>query len=201
MMHRDPALQRYCFQKLSSAVVAVETRERALDVIAFVSAELGIAPPNVIWIQPALPAVTTVALGHIPQLYADHIHPEFARIPDRDDIHGGYTPAWPQIRQVWLRRELGFWALEFAAAHETRHIFQKDKDISIFNDECQAEGDAYPYGYDVLKRYFAGKGRLTPEIEAEIDGKREQARSVFLERWPKGRFEALDYRRLAESGR
>lgn len=189
MMHRDFALQRYCFRKLPSAEVSVESRDRANDLIAFVSTDLDIPPPEVIWIEPSSPTVTTNALGHTPQLYADHIHPEFARVPD--DIRGGYTPRWQHLRQIWLRRELDLRALEFAAAHETRHIFQKDKDISIFNDECQAEGDAYPYGYDVLTRYFASKDRLTPEIEAEIDEKRERARSVFLERWPKGRFEAL----------
>jgi hypothetical protein len=135
--------------------------------------------------------VTANALGHIPLLYADHIHPEFARV--LDDILGGYTPRWPQLRQIWLRRELDSRALEFAAAHETRHIWQKDRDMAIFSDECRAEGDAYPYGYDVLKRYLAARGRLTPESEAEIDGKRNEARSAFVRLWPNGEFQSVDH--------
>jgi len=89
-------------------------------VIAFVSADLGIAPPEVIWIQPLSPTVATAALGPIPQLYADHIHQEAARV--LDDIRGGYIPRWKQLRQIWLRRELDLRQLGFAAAHETCHI-------------------------------------------------------------------------------
>ena len=197
-MHRDVALQRYCFQKLPPAEVPVELREHAIDVVTFVSTDLGIAPPEVIWIQPSSPTETTDALGHIPQLYADHIHPRFARVPD--DIRGGYTPRWQQVRQIWLRRELDLRELEFAAAHETRHIWQKDRDMAIFNDESRAEGDAYPYGYDALKRYLAGKGRLTREIEAEIDSKRDEARSVFVRVWPNGRYQAIDHKDASSRG-
>ena len=189
-MHRDFERQCYCFQKVHSTLVAVEILERAHNVVTFVAAELGIAPPDVIWIQPSSPTVTTRALGDIPQQYSDHIHPEFARV--RRDIRGGYTPAW-NLRQIWLLQEPAFWALEFAAAHETRHIWQKDEDMTIFSEECRAEGDAYPYAYNVLKRYLASKCGLTQEIEAEIDEKRNQARSVFEREWPNGRFEVIDH--------
>jgi hypothetical protein len=82
--------------------------------------------------------VTTKFLGHFRRLWADEVHPEFART--RDDILGGYTPHAKQLRQIWLRRELDLRALEFVAAHETRHVWQKEKDMTIFEDECRAEG-------------------------------------------------------------
>jgi hypothetical protein len=92
------------------------------------------------------------------------------------------------------RPELEFRTLEFAAAHETRHVWQKETDMTLFEDECRAECDAYPYGYEVLKRYLASRGHLNPEVEAEIDGKIEEKRSALTLRWPNCRFEAIDPR-------
>ena len=191
-MHYDLALQRYCFQKVSSTEIAGELLERARDIVAFVSKDLSIAAPEVIWIQPSSPTATSAALGTDPLQYKDHIHPEYARVSQ--NILGGYTPGWPELRQIWICRELNLTALEFAVAHETRHIWQKDKDMPLFEDECRSEGDAYPYGYDVMKLFLAANNCLAPELEAEIDRKREQARSVFTCRWPDGRFEAIDHR-------
>jgi hypothetical protein len=166
-------------------------RERTKEVIVFVSTELCISPPEVVWIRPSSPTSTTRVLGPVAYRWADESHPEFARVPYR--IRNGYTP-WPkELRQVWIRRELSaFPDLEYVAAHETRHVWQKVRDINIFCDECRAEGDAYPYAYDVLKRYLAGKGCLTPDIEADLETKRESARSEFSRCWPSGRFEVLD---------
>ena len=189
--HWDSDLKRYCFQKISSNEVDIGMRERTKEVIVFVSTELGISPPEVVWVRPSSRSATTAVLGRTAQRWADESHCEFARVPD--DIRGGYTP-WPEkLRQVWIRSDLAASPdLECVAAHETRHIWQKSKDINVFCDTCRAEGDAYPYAYDVLKRYLAGKGCLTPEIEADIERKRESARSEFFRCWPSGRFEALD---------
>ena len=65
--------------------------------------------------------------------------------------------------------------------------------MTVFSEECRAEGDAYAYAYNVLKRFLASKCGLTQEIEAEIDEKRNQARSVFEREWPNGRFEVIDH--------
>jgi hypothetical protein len=187
----DSRIRRYCFQKLSSLAVDIVVRERAIEVIAFVSADLGISPPAVIWIRPASPAAASHVLGPTACDWADERHQKFARVGNR--IPGGYAP-WPEeLREVWLRSDLSaFPALEYVAAHEVRHVWQKATDITIFRDECRAEGDAYPYGYDVLKRYLAARARLTPEIERDIEMKRESARSEYSRLWPNGRFGALD---------
>ena len=42
------------------------------------------------------------------------------------------------------------------------------------------EGDAYRYGYAAVKLYLAGNNCLTPEVEAEIDQKKEVTCPVFL---------------------
>jgi hypothetical protein len=191
MIHYDPALRRYCFQKISSTEIEVELRQRAEDVVAFVSKDLDIAPPEVIWIRPSSPTSATSALGTDPLQWKDHIHPEYARV--LRDILGGYSPQWQGLRQIWIRRELDFRGLVFTVAHETRHIWQKDKDRALFEDECRAEFDAYAYAFDVTKRYLAMNDCLTLEVEAEIDRNREAARSELERQWPGGRFEAIDH--------
>lgn len=167
-------------------------RQRVTEVIVFVSAELGISQPEVVWIRPTSPTAAARVLGQVAKDCADESHPEFARVTR--DIREGYVPGPEELRQVWIRSDLSTSPnLEYVAAHETRHIWQKERYRGIFGVECRAEGDAYPYAYDILKRYLAVKGHLTPEIEADIETKRRSARSVFLQRWPNGRFEALRF--------
>jgi hypothetical protein len=183
--HWDSGLNLYCFQKLSSDDVDARMLERTREVIEFVSAELRISPPKVVWIQPASPVATARALGHS---VADEINSTFARV--RCDILQGYTPEQLD-HQIWIRSDTSrIPSLEFVAAHETRHVWQKAKYAYIFPDECRAEGDAYPYAFDVLKR-LVEKGLLSRKFEAEIEMMMEAKRSAFFLRWPNGRYEIL----------
>lgn len=191
LTHWDSACRCFCFEKLAIDNVDLELRNRANEVVAFVCTELHISPlPEVIWIQPASAEVVATLFGPRVQACFEERHPFYTRIRREKDIQGGFTPE--HLTQVWIRSDLSaFPALEYAAAHETRHIWQKVRDINIFRDECRAEGDAYPYGYDVLKRYLTGRACLTPELEADIDNKRVSARSIFLQTCPEGRFEVI----------
>jgi hypothetical protein len=88
--------------------------------------------------------------------------------------------------------------LEYVAAHEVRHVWQKSNRKAVFEDECRAEGDAYPYGYEVLKngyevlkKMLKAQGRLTTEVRANIDQMRAKAEKVFLAERPEGVFRTL----------
>jgi hypothetical protein len=113
-------------------------------------------------------------------------HPAFTRL--RGDIRAGYTPCRPDLHEIWIRNDLtAFPALEYVVAHEVRHLWQKLFSTD-FRDVCQAEGDAYPYGYDVLRRYLDSQGRLTTELGEEIDSNRANAAGQFRTVWPNGSF-------------
>jgi hypothetical protein len=182
----DAGLQLFCFQKLSPNDVDGETHERATAVIAFVSKALVIPPPKLVWIKRSSPEETSSVLKHA---LADELHPEFARV--RSKIIGGYAPQY--IDHVWIRSDVSrFPDLEFVAAHETRHIWQKAINyLNLFCVECRAELDAYPYADDVLKEYLRTTERLSPEVEEELTATRHLWRCKLLKRWPNGRFEAL----------
>ena len=127
-------------------------------------------------------------LRSYPELRADA---EFARVRVR--IPEGYTPRPKKPHEVWILSEVSrFPALEFVAVHEVRHVWQKAKDITVFGDECRAEGDAYPYSYGALRRYLMAKGRLTQELELEIATRRESACRAFAQAWPNGKFATLE---------
>ncbi len=183
--HWDATLKLYCFEKISSDELDAAVRERAAKVIEFVANELSISPPRVVWIKPASPVAAAGALRHN---FVDETHPRFARI--RVDILGGYTPEHLD-NQIWIRNNVSRVPnLEFVAAHETRHVWQKATYAYIFGDECRAEGDAHPYAFDVLKR-LVNQGFLSRELETEIDTTMESKRCEFLTRWPDGCFEIL----------
>jgi hypothetical protein len=190
LTHRDSVSGRFCFEKVPTDKVDLDIRYRTNAVVAFVCAELHISPlPEVIWIRPAPADLVAKLFGTLVQGCLEERHPRYTRV--RPDIQEGYTPE--HLTQIWIRSYLSACPnLEFVTAHETRHIWQKVKDIKIFSDEGTAEGDAYPYAYDVLKRYLAGKGRLTVEVESDIDNKRKSTRSKFLQCWPNGRFEVIE---------
>jgi hypothetical protein len=101
------------------------------------------------------------------------------------DITEGYTPPGPP-NEIWIRSGLSdLPKLEFIAAHETRHIWQKrPANGGKYDDECTAEGDAYPYGYAILTKYLTATRQLTPRIAAEVNEKRDSRRSAFLQEWP-----------------
>ncbi|MCX6631415.1 MAG: hypothetical protein NTW28_27700 [Candidatus Solibacter sp.] len=187
----DSNLDCYCYRKLSAEEVDIKMQGRATEAILFASADLGIAPPAVVWLRPSAPVDAASALGRTAYNWADECHAEFARVRVR--IPAGYTP-WPEkLREVWILSEVSrFPALEFVAVHEVRHVWQKAKDISLFGDVCRAEGDAYPYSYGALRRYLMAKGHLTQELELEIATLRESACRAYAQAWPNGKFATLE---------
>jgi hypothetical protein len=166
-------------------------RQRTSQVIEVVCTDLSIPRPKVVWIQPASPVTTAHSLGHT---VADEINPAFARV--RCDILQGYTPEQLD-QQIWIRISTSrIPSLEFVAAHETRHVWQKAKCAYVFRDECRAEGDAYPYAFGVL-RDLISKGSLSREYEAEIEETMASKRAAFSRCCPDGRFEVLSCGKLS----
>jgi hypothetical protein len=104
----------------------------------------------------------------------------------------GYTPQHPDLREIWIRSSLtAFPDLEYVAAHEVRHVWQKLTHAPVFEDPCRAEGDAYPYGYEVLKRMLQAQGRLNTRVCEKMDQTRDNAERAFRAKWPEGVFETL----------
>jgi hypothetical protein len=186
--HYDRSSGTYCFQKIPALEVNIELRERAEDMLTFVCAELNILNPKLTWLRPALATECTQVFGDSHQIYREEIHERFARI--KDDDPDGYTPRHLQ-NEIWIRDDDSTpTKIEWCVAHETRHVWQKIKDVNIFANYCRAEGDAYPYSYEALERYLAQKGILS-EFEDGIKKKKEAARSFFLRCCPHGQFKTL----------
>ena len=76
-------------------------------------------------------------------------------------------------------------------AHETRHAWQKLWIPEVFNDECRAEGDAYPYAYAVLKRYLGARDELTDVVREDINKMRTEAEKRLSAGCPGTRFEII----------
>jgi hypothetical protein len=182
----------FYFEFLPEDEVSWNIRRRTYDVMEFICADLKHSPhPAVLWLRPISPELASDILRRWMQNPENLIPGK--RTPTKSlnhDLKGGYTPrAFPN--EIWLRNDLSAPYLEYAVAHEIRHVWQKSKDMSIFDDPCRAEGDAYPFGYEVLKRFLASKGELTPEFKAEIDKKDDEARATFQARWPSGVYEII----------
>jgi hypothetical protein len=184
--HLDIATGRYFFTKVQDAEVDRNMIVRAEDVREFVCADLRIELPKIVWIRPAPP---TSKSGPLKQNYQEELD---AVVRLQNDTPGGVTPSNYSLREIWIRSDLTARpALEYAVAHELRHVWQKKHCRDVFQDECRAEGDAYPYGYEVLKRYLELRGGLSTELREEIDEKRARAGAVYRDRWPVGTFEAI----------
>ncbi len=180
--HLDPAGQRYCYRRLHEQEVDTETLERAAAVAAFVRADLRLhKSPRIVWIRPA-------RVGEMPGTgVQDAVLGECGAVFTRlqRDIREGYTPCCPSLHEIWIRADLKAWpALEYVVAHELRHAWQKLTLPGVFRDTCKAEGDAYPYGYAILKQWLRAQGRLTAEACRLIDQKCEKAEALFLTECP-----------------
>lgn len=184
--HLDVATGRYFFTKVQDAEADRNMIARAEDVRAFVCADLRIEPPRIVWIRPAPPTSKHGALKF------DHEEELDPVVRLREDARGGYTPKNPQLHEIWIRSDLAACPdLEYVVAHELRHVAQKEHFLDVFKVECRAEGDACPYGYEVLKRYLESKGSLTPELREQIDRQRTATQSWFQTRWPVGVFQII----------
>jgi hypothetical protein len=181
--HLDVATGRYFFTKVQDAEVDRNMIVRAEDVREFVCADLRIELPKIIWIRPAPP---TSKSGPLKQNYQE----DWTPLLDYETTPLGALPR--PTTPYGIRSDLTARpALEYAVAHELRHVWQKKHCRDVFQDECRAEGDAYPYGYEVLKRYLESRGGLSTELREEIDEKRARAGAVYRDRWPAGTFEAV----------
>ena len=184
--HLDVITGRYFFAKVQDADVDRNMIARADDVRAFVCPDLKIEPPKIVWVRPAPP---TLKRGVVKFDYQEELDP-VVRL--RKDITGGCTPSNWALHEIWILGDLkAFPDLEYAVAHELRHAAQKKNCPDVFKDECRAEGDAYPYGYEALERYLDSRGSLTTELRKEIDKKRTMAQAVFRYGCPDGVFEII----------
>jgi hypothetical protein len=186
-----PGMSHFHFQMVGQDNIEMHNRVR--DVNEFVCAELNLSPaPKIIWIRPIAEDLA-LKLLHEWRLIPEN---EGKRRPVwgmwlENEIEGGFTPQDFQ-NEIWIRHDLSQSPyLEYASAHEIRHVWQKAKGIAIFDNVCSAEGDAYPYGCAVLKRFLASKGELTPEMEVEIDQQNDKARATFQKSWPDGLYEVI----------
>lgn len=191
--HKDIRLGRFCFAKVPEQEVSSDIRDRAKDVAAFVCADLHIDdPPKIVWICPAQPESAAEVLGDNAQdVMLETLDPYYARL--RSDICGGFTPDHPLLRnEIWIRSDLSKWPnLEYAVAHELRHVWQDLNQAGLREDEGRAECDAYPYGYEVLFRYLEARAKLTPAVLKQIEDERENARDVCQREYPDTPFEVI----------
>jgi len=160
---------------------------RAEDVRAFVCPDLRIEPPGIVWIRPS---PTT---SKRPPLRKDYEEELGSVVRLRDEVPGGVTPSNYSLNEIWIRSGLKACPdLEYVAAHELRHVAQKKHCREVFSDKTRAEGDAYPYGYEVLKRYFAFAGRLTNELRQEIDKQGVETQRWFQAQYLHGEYKTVD---------
>ncbi len=184
--HLDLATGRYFFTKIQDADVDRNTIARAEDIRAFVCPDLRIQSPRIVWILPAPPTSKRGALKF------DHEEELDSVVRLREDTAGGLAPKNCQLHEIWIRSDVtGCPNLEYVTAHELRHAAQKKHCREVFDDEPRAEGDAYPYGYEVLKRYFASAGRLNDELRQEIDRHETETQKWFLTRYPDGVYKTI----------
>ena len=191
--HWDASIERYCFSKVSEQEVTPEILQRAGAAAAFVCADLRmLRPPKSVWIRPVHPPAAAAALGgRALDVRLEESHRSaFTRLPE--PVREGYTPCHPDLHEIWIRSDLTASPdLEYVVAHELRHVWQKLHLPEVFRCDCRAEGDAYPYGYEVLKRYLESQGRLTSAIRRDIDDKRAAAEKEFRAAWPDASFEII----------
>lgn len=184
--HYDPAIKRYFFKKVPDSEVEKTLIARAQDVRAFVCPELRIEPPKIVWLRPAPPNAKREPLKFNYQEELDAI----VRVPI--DVQNG-TGVTPQnLDEIWIPSDLTAHPnLEYVVAHELRHVAQKKHCPDVFADRCRAEGDAYPYGYEVLKQYFAAAGRLTDELRQELDRQETETQKWFPTSYPHGEYKTV----------
>jgi hypothetical protein len=184
--HFDVVTKSYFFTKVAEDEVAGELIVRAEDVRAFVCRELKI-DSQIVWIRPAAP------ISKNGPLKFDHEEELDTVVRLRRDTSGGLTPKNGQLHEIWIRTDLADCPhLEYAVAHELRHAAQKIYCPYAFGDEGRAEGDAYPYGYEALKRYFRSSGGLSDELRQKIDTQEVETKKWFQREYPDGDYKIVD---------
>jgi hypothetical protein len=192
LAHWDAAIERFCFAKFAESSASPEVLARTEPAVAFLCTDLHIPRPKIVWMRPAAAATAAAKLGrNALDIMLEERDPDFTRY--RSDILEGCTPLRPDLHEVWIRSELNNWPdLECVVLHELRYAWQKlHLYEEIFRDECRAEGDAYPYGYEALIRFLESQRKLTTEVRDQIDAIRRRKEVNFRTRWPHGRFEIL----------
>jgi hypothetical protein len=166
----------YYFARVPDQDVGADMRARAGVVVEFVCANLRLcSPPKIVWIRHAQEAERPTTAFR--EVYLEETA-AFPRLPK--DIQGGYTPLNRSLYEIWIRADLEAWPdLEYVVAHELRHVWQNLTRRAVSRNECERDGDAYPYGYAILKQLLSTQGRLTAEVSADIDRKCEQARAKY----------------------
>lgn len=188
--HYIPGINRYCYGKVPEQEVSTEMVERTKAMAAFVCADLRLcSPPEIVWIRPA--RKTEIPGTRVQDVVLEERKASFPRL--REDIKGGYTPGCPRLHEIWIRADLkDYPALEYVVAHELRHVWQKLTRPDIFRSNCEAEGDAYPYGYSILKQSLKTHRTLTAELCSEIDQMCANTKAVFLATCPDTPFRAFE---------
>jgi len=179
---------------LTADVVSGGIHRRTNDVVEFACKELAIAlQPQVVWIRSVPKGTATEILNRWKQVPGNLTVGKRLPVKSLDkEIKGGYTPL--DLNEIWIQRDLDFPTLEFVAAHEVRHTWQKARHPDVFDDYCRAECDAYAYAYEALERYLekCRKEDFTPEIRSDIEQKRESVRFKLSQHCPHVRFEAIN---------
>lgn len=127
-------------------VLPCNMRNRARDVVNSVCKDLRLSPtPEVVWIRPVTADAALEILNRCKHAYENGIPPAGSIPPVRcfveGDIRQGFTPFEP-TNEIWIRSDLShFLALEFIAAHETRHVWQNQpKTKSCMVIDAQQKG-------------------------------------------------------------
>src|SRR5690349_6854761 len=185
LFHQDLANRRYYFRKIPDSEAAKDQLERAARVRAFVCPDLKIAPPEIVWLCPAAPASKTGSLKPASVEELDSV----VRFEIDLSTGYGYTPNNFSLHEIWIPNDLTAHPnLEYVIAHELRHAAQKKLCPAVLLDKARAEGDAYPYGFYILKRYLESIGHLSEDLRRDIESKEAAARESFRNKYPNGRY-------------
>ena len=188
--------QRYGYRKLLESEIPRETLDRCARVLAFAACSLTIPEPKprIVWVAPLDLETIEREVGAVQLLHKEEAHQGYSRLPRNLEPKVGYTPGNRDLFEFWLQASIPLEShhIEYVVLHEWRHVWQKQTRPAIFEKEPLAEGDAYPYGYSALKGYLRTEGRLTPEIEEEINSQCRTARERFEKQYPGTPYAVVD---------
>ena len=153
---------------------------RARGALEFVCRELRCHAPSLVWICPTSPALKSEPLKF------DYEEELDAIVRLTQDTTGGFTPWNHSLHEVWILSTRDACPhLEFAIIHEVRHAYQKKFCRDVFEDPGRAEGDAYAFGYALVRRYFSS---IQIELMEAIDRQEAETRQWFQSKFPQSAY-------------
>lgn len=140
----------YWFQELPAEQVREPTRRVVTKMLAFVRRELKLCPVRIRWFRPRRGAVPW---GHI-----GHDHSRSLRALNQDATKGtqGYAVYRPKgEREVWIRATVRPFTAAIMVAHEARHLWQFQREVSRPARELERDARVYPWRSGIFRHALA----------------------------------------------